>query len=154
MSLSVHLRGFGVVAKDRDGLPMTDERTRYLPTEEIHAMLFQLGPDYTRTADDIPQESGVVMAGSPGVTPPSCTFCPPPDYSDAARSAKFQGTVQLSMVVTAQGQATSIYVLKGAPFGLTAKAIELTRRWQFKPAQKDGKPVSVRVQAESTFRLF
>jgi TonB family protein len=82
-----------------------------------------------------------------------CISCPPPDYSDAARAAKYQGTVQLSIVVTIEGQATSIFVLKGAPFGLTTKAIEATRRWRFKPGQKDGKPVSVRVATESTWHL-
>ena len=38
------------------------------------------------------------------------------------RAAKFQGVVVLSLVVTPEGKADAIYVVKGAPFGLTTKA--------------------------------
>lgn len=154
ISLTVHVAGFGRVKKEADVFQATDEKGRFSLTEDMHAMLIQPGPNYARTADEIPEEPGIARSGSPGVTLPSCTQCQPPDYSDAARTAKFQGTVNLSILVTAQGDVTSIYVLKGAPFGLTAKAIEATHNWRFKPGQKDGKPIPVRVVAESTFRFF
>jgi len=41
------------------------------------------------------------------------------------------GTLHLSVVVTAEGKAASIYVLKGAPFGLTASAIRAAESWDF-----------------------
>lgn len=66
---------------------------------------------------------------------------------------KIQGTVALSVLVTAEGQVTDIYVLKGAPFGLTAQAIKATRNWRMEPGQKDGNPASVRADVELTFRL-
>jgi TonB family protein len=154
ISLTIHLDGFGRPAKETDPFQVTDERARFPVTEQMHAMLFQPGPNYSRTADAIPEEPGIFRPGSAGVTSPNCIHCPSPSYSDAARAAKFQGTVTLSIVVTAEGNVTSIYVLKGAPFGLTAKAIEATMQWRLKPAEKDGKPVSVRVPVESTFRLF
>jgi TonB family protein len=61
--------------------------------------------------------------------------------------------VLLSIVVTTEGKATSICALKGAPFGLTTKAIKAVQDWRFEPALKDGKPVPVRVQVETTFHL-
>jgi TonB family protein len=85
---------------------------------------------------------------------PTCVYCPDPSYSDASRAAKFQGVVVLSVVVTLEGKADSIYVVKGAPFGLATKAIAAVRTWKFKPAQKDGMPVPVRVPVELTLRLF
>jgi TonB family protein len=157
MSLSVHLEGFGAIAKDRDGFSMRGESTRFPVTDEIHATLFQPGPNYARTADDIPDEPGVVRLGPNGaqdVTPPKCINCPTPDYSNSARAAKFQGTVLLSVAVTPEGQAKSVYVLKGAPFGLTTMAIEEIQRWRFEPALREGKPISVRLNIETTFRLF
>ena len=66
----------------------------------------------------------------------------------------YQGTVILSIVVTAEGEVTSIYVMKTAPFGLTTEAIEDAKHWRFEPGKKDGKPISVRVQTESTFHLY
>jgi TonB family protein len=153
ISLTVHLEGFGPVAKEADIFQVTDERARFPVTEEMHAMLFEPGPNYARKADDIPEEPGVFKSGGLGAGVPRCTSCPLPDYSDAARAAKFQGTVLLSIVVTTEGKATCIYVLKGVPFGLTTKAIKAVQDWRFEPALKDGKPVPVRVQVETTFHL-
>jgi TonB family protein len=153
ISLTVHLEGFGPVAKEADIFQVTDERVRFPVTEEMHTMLFEAGPNYARKASDIPDEPGVFKSGL-GAGVPRCTSCPNPDYSDAARAAKFQGTVLLSIVVTSEGKATSIYVLKGAPFGLTAKFIEAVRDWRFEPALKEGNPVPVRVQVETTFHLY
>jgi TonB family protein len=157
VNLTLIFEGLGPKAKKEDLFPWRGRTASFLLTEEIHRMLFQPGPNYTRTADDIPEEPGVVRLGPssiPGVTSPVCTYCPQPDYSDAARAAKLQGTVRISIVVTEEGQVTSIYVLKGAPLGLTAKTIEVAQRWRFRPGQKDGKPVSVRVEAETTFHLY
>jgi protein TonB len=86
---------------------------------------------------------------------PSCVRCPDPQYSDAARAAKVQGNVLLGVVITTQGRAGTIHVLKAAPFGLTAQAIKAVQQWEFKPAQRnDGTPVSVAAPIEVTYRLF
>jgi outer membrane biosynthesis protein TonB len=37
---------------------------------------------------------------------------------------------------------------------LTAQANSAVKSWEFRPAQKNGKSVSVRVPIEMTFRLF
>src|SRR2546427_4577673 len=152
ISLTVHLEGFGPVAKKADIFQATDETARFPVTEEMHAMLFEPSPNYACKADDIPEEPGVFKSGL-GAGWPMCTSCASPSYSDAARAAKFQGTVVLSIVVTTEGKAASIYVLKGAPFGLTTKTIEAVQDWRFEPARKDGNPVPVRAQVEVTFRL-
>jgi periplasmic protein TonB len=123
-------------------------------TDELHALLFEPGPNFTRKPDQIPEEPGIFKAGISGVGVPICLYCPQPVYSDVARAAKYQGTVTLSIVVTAEGEVTSIYVMKAAPFGLTTEAIEAAKHWRFELGKKDGKPVSVRVETESTFHLY
>jgi TonB family protein len=153
ISLTVHLEGFGPVAKEADIFQVADQKARFPVTEEMHAMLFESGPNYARKADEIPEEPGVFKSGL-GAGVPRCTSCPSPGYSDAARAAKFQGAVVLSIVVTTEGKATSIYVLEGAPFGLTTKAVEAVQDWRFEPALKDGNPVPVRTQIETTFRFY
>jgi len=153
VSLTIHLEGLGPVTKT-DVFEPTDQRVRFPTSEEMHAMLLQPGPNYARKPDDIPAEPGIVRAGLEGVTSPVCIYCPQPDYSDAARVAKFQGSVRLSIVVTAEGQATSIFVTKGAPFGLTEQAIKAIRGWHFRPAGKDGNPVTTRVEIETTWHLY
>jgi TonB family protein len=153
ISLTVHLEGFGPVAKEADIFQVADQKARFPVTEEMHAMHFESGPNYARKADEIPEEPGVFKSGL-GAGVPRCTSCPSPGYSDAARAAKFQGAVVLSIVVTTEGKATSIYVLEGAPFGLTTKAVEAVQDWRFEPALKDGNPVPVRTQIETTFRFY
>ena len=154
IELTLHLEGFGPTEREDDIFAWRERTVTFPLTDELHAALYQAGPSYSRKADEIPREPGVYTAGVDGATSPECAYCPNPDYSDAARAAKFQGTVVLSVVVAVEGQVKEIYVLKGAPFDLTSQAIKATKKWRFKPGQKDGKPVPVRVSVETTFRLL
>lgn len=153
IGLRIHLEGLGRAGKDDDMFGDSDETVRLTDTEQLRDMLFQRGPNYARSPDQIPEEPGVLRAGFDGVGIPSCVYCPDASYSDSSRAAKAQGTVVLSFVVTSEGKTDSIYVVKGAPFGLTSQAIKAVQSWRFRPAQKDGKPVSARVPVEVTFRL-
>ena len=154
VNLTLRLEGFGPVERQDDIFALRDRTVVFPLTEELRSALYNPGPNYTRTADKIPEEPGVFRAGLNGVTQPKCIYCPNPDYSDAARAVKIQGTVILSVLVTAEGRVARIYILKGAPFGLTAQAIKATRNWRMEPAQKDGKPVSARNNVDITFRLL
>jgi TonB family protein len=148
--LTLHLEGFGPAPNAKDIFEGTDDRIRFPLTDELHALLFEPGPNYSRKPDQIPEEPGIFKAGISGVSVPRCLYCPQSGYSEVARAAKYQGTVTLSIVVTAEGEVTSIYVMKAAPFGLTTDAIEAAKHWRFETGKKDGKPVSVRVETEST----
>ncbi len=98
---------------------------------------------------------GAFRAGVNGVGIPSCLYCPDPQYSEEARKAKYQGTVVLQVIITADGRATNIQVVKGPGLGLEEKAIEAVRGWKFRPAiGPSGKAVPVIVPIEVTFRLF
>lgn len=98
--------------------------------------------------------SGIARPGVNGVTVPRCTYCPNPSFSEEARAAKVQGTVVLQVVVTAEGRAENISVVRKAGYGLDQKAIEAVRNWQFKPATgPDGVAVATLVPIEVTFRL-
>jgi TonB family protein len=98
---------------------------------------------------------GEFRAGTGGVGYPSCLYCPEPQYSEDARKAKWQGTVVLQVVITADGRATNIQIVKGPGLGLEDKAIEAVRNWRFKPALgPDGKAVATLTPIEVTFRLL
>ncbi len=98
---------------------------------------------------------GVFRPGTGGVGYPECAYCPLPPYSDEARKAKYQGTVVLQVVITPDGRAMNINVVKGPGLGLEDKAIEAVRIWRFKPALgPGGKPVAVSLLIEVTFRLL
>jgi TonB family protein len=98
--------------------------------------------------------AGIARPGWGGVTVPVCVYCPNPSYTDQARAAKFNGSVILQVVVTAEGRVENISVVRKAGYGLEQNAIETVRKWQFKPATgPNGKPVSTIVPIEVTFRL-
>jgi protein TonB len=98
---------------------------------------------------------GVFRPGTGGVGYPSCAYCPEPKYSEEARKAKYQGTVVLQAVITPDGRAIEIQVVKGPGLGLEEKAIEAVQQWRFKPAiGPGGKPVAVIVPIEVNFRLL
>src|SRR5690348_13182569 len=96
---------------------------------------------------------GVFSVGG-GVSEPRVLYKPEPEYSPEARQAKLQGTVILSIVVGSDGRAHDLKVDRSLGMGLDERAIEAVRQWRFDPAKKDGKPVSVAVEVEVSFRLF
>jgi TonB family protein len=89
-----------------------------------------------------------------GVSPPKPMFNKDPEFSEPARSAKYQGTVVLSLVVDKMGQVRNIRILNPLGFGLDQKAVETVSKWQFKPGTKDGEPVAVELAVEVDFHLY
>ena len=98
---------------------------------------------------------GAPNAGTGGYGMPACLYCPQPQFSDEAVKAKYQGTVLLLAIITADGRAIDISVVKHLGLGLDEKAIEAVRTWRFRPAAgPDGRPASVRQMIEVTFHLY
>jgi len=98
--------------------------------------------------------AGIARPGVAGVTVPACVYCPNPKFTDEARAAKFSGSVVLQVVVTADGHAENISVVRKAGYGLEQNAIDTVRKWQFRPAKgPDGNPVATVVPIEVTFRI-
>jgi TonB family protein len=123
-------------------------------TGELQELLRQPAISFARSADAIPAEPGILQPGVDGASLPVCVFCPSPDYTDLARTAKYRGTVELSLIVTKDGVVNSVLVLKGAPFALTQKAIDAVQKWKFKPAKFHGQSVPVRVPVDIEFQLY
>jgi TonB family protein len=100
------------------------------------------------------EDSKLAKPGVNGVTVPTCVYCPAPRYTDEARKAKLEGAVVIRAVVTVEGRADNVSVVKGLGSGLDEKAVEVVRTWRFKPAHNsDGHPVAVSVPMEIIFRL-
>jgi len=81
------------------------------------------------------------------------TSRPAPEYTKEARRRAVQGTIQFRVVLAATGKVTSVKILKGLPFGLNESAIHAACKIEFRPALKDGRPVTQWLKGEYTFRL-
>jgi len=78
---------------------------------------------------------------------------PPPDLSTDA-SNRAAGIVILRVVFAKTGRVENITVIRGLPNGLTEKCIEAAKKIRFKPAMKDGQPVSIWMQLEYALPSF
>jgi TonB family protein len=103
-------------------------------------------------------ESGVggpvYRPGIGGVTNPVPIVSPEAEFSDEARRNKYQGICMISVIVDARGYPRNPRVIRSLGMGLDEKALEAVQRYRFRPAMKDGRPVSAMINVEVNFRLY
>jgi TonB family protein len=87
-------------------------------------------------------------------TPPQLILKIEPEYSEEARKAKYQGTVLLTVEIDATGHVTDAKIVRQLGLGLDQRAIDAVKRWRFKPATKNGQPVTMWTEVEVSFRLL
>jgi TonB family protein len=97
---------------------------------------------------------GPYRPGVGGVTNPVPVLTPEAEFSDEARRAKYQGAVMVTIIVDMKGVPQNPRIVRALGMGLDEKALEAVRRYRFKPAMKDGKPVPVMITVEVNFRLY
>ena len=68
-------------------------------------------------------------------------------YTEAAKAAGIEGTVVLDLIVDETGRARDIRVEERLTHGLTEAAVAALRACRFRPGEKDGQPVPVRVRS-------
>ncbi len=88
------------------------------------------------------------------VSQPKLIWKVEPEYTEEARAAKLQGTVQMNVVIGTDGAASQFQIHQGLGLGLDQKAIDAVRQWQFQPATKEGAPVPVIATIQVNFRLL
>ena len=121
-------------------------------TNVILSIVLPPGMESITTNATVPLPPGVFRIGG-GVSAPVPTFRPPPEYSEEARRAKWQGAVILQVVVDENGVPQNTQVVRPLGLGLDQKAIEAVQKWRFKPGQKDGTAVPVAATIEVNFRV-
>ncbi len=75
-----------------------------------------------------------------------------PVYPPAAKKAKIQGTVVLSVIVGADGMVENIRVLSG-PSELQQSSIDAVRQWTYKPYLLNGDPIEVKTTVNIIYSL-
>ena len=123
-----------------------------------------------RAADEV--VDGVKQIGG-GVTGPVVIYQPEPDYTQAGRKAKVQGVVTVSLIVDEHGQPQNVHIVHGlgigpdgkpdptfkkawrkAADGMNQSAIDAVKKYVFKPAMENGRPVAVYLNVEVNFEIF
>jgi TonB family protein len=88
-----------------------------------------------------------------GFTPPRVVTHVDPQFSDAARQSRFQGTVLLEGIVQTDGTMTGVNVLRSLETQLDRNAVYALKQWRFEPGKLDGRAVPVRLVIEVNFNL-
>ncbi|MFN2511002.1 MAG: energy transducer TonB [Pyrinomonadaceae bacterium] len=78
---------------------------------------------------------------------------PKPGYTRDARRMGVQGYVILRVGLSSNGKIDRVRVVRGLPGGLTENGIKAACKIEFKPALKEGQPVSQWLNVEYVFRL-
>ena len=89
-----------------------------------------------------------------GVQAPIVLVQPDAEFSEEARKAKFSGSVEVYLWVGADGTPSHVRVARGIGMGLDEKAVEAVRKYKFRPAMKDGKPVAVDLYIDVNFQIL
>lgn len=77
-----------------------------------------------------------------------------PGYTQRARAAGIEGTVILRAVFSSNGTVEHILILRSLPAGLTEASIQAAKKIKFIPATRDGKPVSMIMELQYSFKFF
>jgi len=91
---------------------------------------------------------------APGIRPPRIVSMVNPTYTDAARKAKVNGSVIIAVALNEEGGVDDVKVVRPLGYGLDREALEAVRQSKFVPATRDGKPVAVQINMETTFSLY
>lgn len=117
-------------------------------------------PTTTTTITNAPRVEAPVVAAAPPPppTPPTPTTShavTADDYPPISVRLQEQGVVEIKYLVGADGTVQDVQIVKTSGHDrLDAAAIAMVkRRWKFKPATQDGKPVSQWLPAKVLFQL-
>jgi TonB family protein len=89
-----------------------------------------------------------------GITPPHMVLDVFPNYPVLERLLHVQGVVKVQIDVGTDGRVRNAHIVKSLNRSLDEQVLLVLPLDRYEPAQKDGRPVAVRLLFEMTFRLF
>ena len=101
----------------------------------------------------LPAVAQDVYYPSDQVTTPKLTKTSKPAYTSEAMKARIQGSVVLQLDVRPDGTVGTVALVKSLDAGLDGEATKAVKQYLFTPGEKDGKPVTVRVEVTVAFAM-
>ena len=107
-------------------------------------------PDSNPDSNPNSNKDEAVYDIGPDVTPPRVIKQVNPRYS-TSKGVRAVGSVIIALVVSSKGMPKDPHVVKGIDTDLDQSAVDAVKEWRFAPAQKNDKPIAVRVSVEIRF---
>jgi TonB family protein len=117
-------------------------------TKPIHATT-----EAAKPTDPTPSGNAILSHGG-GIKHPIVTYQEEPQFSDAARLLKYSGIVEVYLWVMPDGTPSHLSIVKPGGLGLDEQALYAVSKYRFKPATKDGKPVTVDLYVDVNFQIL
>jgi protein TonB len=76
-----------------------------------------------------------------------------PDFPMDMRRANVSGVVTINCLVDPRGEVQDLKVVKSTNVAFIQPALEALKKWKFKPAQRDGSSVPIRVTIPIKFSM-
>ena len=148
-------------ALPRPRLPLRTEFSLPLPKPDL-TMDFQVAQAETPLPAILESSSGAIEA--PNATPtfegdqvdslPEPISRPQPQFPYRAKIRGIHGNLTVEFVVDENGNTTDIAILAAKPAGFFEETtLSTLRKWRFKPALKQGRPVRTRMRTTIDFKL-
>jgi len=87
------------------------------------------------------------------VAPPIAVRRVEPLYPESARRNGVRGIVVLQVLVGKDGRVKDAVVTRGLPYGLGESALDSIRKWEFRPATRNGEPVDAIFDITFSFHM-
>lgn len=132
---------------------LTSECSRYVEKLQSYRAAALASKPSSGADSDSPEE--IPPEGSSrleGFAPPAFTSRARPEYPAEAEQANITATVEARVVFGRNGEVGEIEITRWAGFGLEKAAERAIRQLKFKPATRDGRPVSVMGTVQYNFR--
>jgi TonB family protein len=109
---------------------------------------------FSTTPSDLPDDPTFAQYQrvTKGIKPPKALSAPDPKFPELPADAEQHGTVVMLIGVSTKGRVEAVRVLHSDEQAFEKTAVATVKKWKFKPAEKDGRPVPVQVTVEMKFQ--
>ena len=144
----------GFLKRAIETLEIGSAKVRGSRSAELKAELESLTVFYDYFSRDSSVTPAAGAAPNPSITPYRIISKPRPSYTDRARNAGVEGTIQVKVLLGTSGRVEYVLPLTRLGYGLDEQAIIAAKQITFEPKKKDGKPVPVVVTLEYSFSIY
>lgn len=114
--------------------------------------LFAARPEPVPVKNEV-KFTGVYFAPDEVSEKASATKMPPPSYPHEWSRQGLHGKAVVAFIINQKGRPEQVQAVSATDAAFGWEAVEAVKKWRFKPARKDGAPVSVLVRQLIEFHL-
>ncbi|MCK5313448.1 MAG: energy transducer TonB [Desulfobacteraceae bacterium] len=140
--------------KNNKSAPELKPETDLLQKSEIEQNPAVMQPEIPRNSD-LPIKDNSYKNNNLLITArPYYKKNPLPHYPLKAKRRRYEGTVELMVEVSKEGEVINLWIFKSSDYkSLDNQAVKTVKKWLFEPAKKNGKPEKMWVKIPVKFEL-